>query len=115
MALTDISPYVLTQLFGLKAGLSESTATGDVTVDETYGNLIKIDPGGSARNVTLPAETGRTGVLYWIFNGADAAENLVVKDSGGTTKVTINQNESAIVYCTGSSYTLVAVVAIALS
>jgi hypothetical protein len=59
--------------------------------------------------------------MFWILNAADAAENLVIKDDGGATIATANQNESALVYNAGqsagveSAWVLVAVVAIALA
>ena len=61
-----------------------------------------IDPGGAHRDVTLPAEADSTGYRYFIFNTADNAENLVVKDDGGSTIITIAQNESGIVVCNGT-------------
>ncbi|MBC8460849.1 MAG: hypothetical protein H8D67_22915 [Deltaproteobacteria bacterium] len=61
-----------------------------------------LDPGGASRDVVLPAEADSTGYRYYIFNTADAAENLVVKDDGGNTILTIAQNESGIVVCNGT-------------
>ncbi len=98
----------------IKEVLGVVTASGTVTLTNQYRNILKIDPGGSARDVLLPPE--EDGLFFWLVNGADAAENLVVKDdSGVSTLVTINQNESAVVACQGSTWYLVAVVAIALS
>ena len=85
--------------------------------------ILKMDPGGSARDVTLPAEADVTpsGRMYWIINAADASENLVIKDDSGATIATANQNESALVYNAGksagveSSWVLVAIVDIKLS
>ena len=85
--------------------------------------ILKMDPGGSARDVTLPAEASvaPSGQMFWIVNAADASENLVVKDDGAATIATINQNESAVLYNAGqsggteSSWVLIAVIAIALS
>ena len=99
------------------------TLAGDKTIADADAMILKMDPGGSARDVTLPAEAdvSPAGRLYWIINAADAAENLVIKDDGGSTIATANQNESAVVYNAGksggteSSWVLVAVVAIALS
>lgn len=105
----------LTSLLSLKGGFYSGTLSGALTMDGTYGNIVKLDPGGAHRDVTLPAEEGRSGALFWIVNAADAAENLVVKDDAANTIVTINQNESAVVSCNGTAWSLVAVVAIALS
>ena len=99
------------------------TLAGDKTIADADAMILKMDPGGSARDVNLPAEAevSPAGRMYWIINAADASENLVIKDDGGATIATANQNESAVVYNAGksggteSSWVLVAVVAIALS
>jgi len=93
-----------------------ATLSGDLTVTVKHPMILKLDPGGASRNVTLEAEAGCPGRGRWIVNAADVGgENLVVKDDGGSTVATINQNESAVVYCDGTAWTLIAVVAIALS
>jgi hypothetical protein len=99
------------------------TLSGDKTIADADAMILKMDPGGSDRDVTLPAEAdvSPAGRLYWIINAADAAENLVIKNDAGGTIATANQNESVVVYNAGqsagveSSWVLVAVVAIALS
>jgi len=99
------------------------TLSGDKGIADSDAMVLKMDPAGSARDVTLPAEAevSPSGRMYWIINAADAAENLVIKDDGGATIATANQNESAVVYNAGksagveSSWVLVAVVAIGLA
>lgn len=81
------------------ATLSGAYTIGDVTPSQIY----VLDPGGSARNVTLPSE--EVGAFFLIVNSADAAENLVIKGSDGSTTVcTIGQNEAAVITCDGTSY-----------
>lgn len=92
-----------------------ATLTGNITLDDTYPNVLKLDPGGSARDVTLPAVATSKYRTYDVINAADAAENLVVKNAGGSTIVTINQNERAVVWCDGSAWNLLYVATIALS
>ena len=97
--------------------------TGTKVIADSDAMILKMDPAGSNRDVTLPAEAevGPSGRMYWIINAADAAENLVIKDDGGATIATANQNESALVYNAGksagveSSWVLVAVVGIGLA
>lgn len=91
------------------------TATGNITLDNTYPEILKIDPGGSSRDVTLEAEANSAGLKREFINAADASENLVIKDDGGSTICTINQNEKARVYCDGSAWELLCVETIALS
>jgi len=99
------------------------TLIGTKVIGDADSMMLKMDPGGAHRDVTLPAEADVTpsGRMYWIINAADAAENLVIKNDGGGTIATANQNESALVYNAGksngveSSWVLVAIIGIALS
>lgn len=103
-----VGPVVLKEL------AASITAAGTVTMTNQYRNILKIDPGGAGRTVLLPPE--EDGLCYWIVNAADAAENLTVKeDSNTTTVVTINQNESAVVVCMGSTWILIGVLSTAIS
>ena len=70
----------------------------------TSARFQQLDPGGSHRNVTLPAVTNNAGLDYVIVNKADAAENLVVKNAGGSTIITINQAEVGWVFTDGTSW-----------
>lgn len=106
--LTEVNAlHAITKAIGLKGHYSSETATGAVTLDSTYGTFIKIDPGGAARDVTLPAEAGSEGRTLLICNTADAAEDLTVKDDGASTIGTVSQNECAIFTCDGTSWYLV--------
>lgn len=84
--------------------------------------MIAFDPAsGAHRVVTLP--NPRKGAWFWIFNHADAAENLLLRQADGTTVVgTVNQNESALVFSPAddeddgsTGWSLLAIVAISLS
>ena len=100
------------------AGYYTMTASGAVTLNDTYPNLVGIDAGGAGRNVTLDDEATHKGLLRVIVNRSDAAEDLTVKDSGGDTIGTVSQNELAVFYCDGTAATgwaLVAIIAIALA
>lgn len=106
---------VLRAFFGVKGLMQVETLSGALTLTPAYPSLLKLDPGGASRNVTLEAEADCNGAARFFVNAADAAENLVIKDDGGSTIVTINQNEGAIVYCDGTSWLLFCVLTIALS
>lgn len=106
----------LRAMFGIKGGRHDATLSGALTLDPSYPSLLKLDPGGSARNVTLHTEAESDGAMLWIVNAADAAENLVFKASDGTTTIaTANQNESAVLTCDGTNWSLFAIVPINLS
>lgn len=68
-----------------------------------YG-VIDFDPGGAGRNVDLPAGAAAlAGSQLRIRNSADGAETLTVRlTSGGATVATVDQNESALIYCEGT-------------
>lgn len=102
-------------LYARKGAWYVATLDAALTLDDTYPNGLKLDPGGSARDITLPAVASNEGVEYVIVNAADAAENLVVKNAGGDTIGTINQNESGRFYCNGSAWVLINIQTIALS
>lgn len=101
-------PLKLPELMG------ELTLTGTYVMTNQSRTIQKMDPGGASRTVQLPPE--EDGLVYWFVNGADAAENLVIKDDSGVTTVgTVNQNESGIFFCAGTTWKLMAIIAIALS
>lgn len=96
-------------------GVYLATLTGNIALDATYPRTLKLDPGGSARDVTLDAVASAEGLVRVIVNGADAAENLVCKNVGGSTIGTVNQNELGVFYCDGSTWALLYIQTIALS
>ncbi len=75
---------------------SNETLAGNLTIDKSYGNIIRLDPGGSARDVTLPAEYD--GAIYLVINAADAAETITIKNPAAGTVVTCEQNRSVICF-----------------
>ena len=87
------------------------TLDGAFTVTKAYPSIIKVDPGGAGRDVTLEAEADSKGLVRVIINMADAAESLTVKDDAGSTICVIAQNQLAIVACTGSAWVEVATIA----
>lgn len=95
--------------------IGDITATGDLTLTAQYRRYLRIDPGGAARNVDLPAEATSNGLSFEILNTADAAEALTVRDDAGATVVTIAQNEKATVHCDGTSWYHMGISTIALS
>lgn len=99
----------------IPGGVYIATLTGNIALDATYPRLCKLDPGGSARDITLDPVAKAEGLVRVIVNAADAAENLVLKNVAGSTIATVNQNELAKVYCDGSTWALLYVQTIALS
>lgn len=60
-----------------------------------------LDPGGSSRDVVLPAEAASEGLMFIIVNRADAAEDLTVEDDGESTVIVVPQGGMGIVVCGG--------------
>lgn len=92
-----------------------ATLSGALTLSGRYPQILKLDPGGAHRDVTLDAESAAGGLYRRIINAADAAENLVVKSDAPATIATINQNEQGEFYCDGTDWILLAITTIALS
>lgn len=92
---------------------AEATLTGATTIGKFSAQMLKLDPGGANRNVTLPA--AEDGLMFWIVNAADAAEDLVVKNQAAATIGTINQNEEGVFVCSGTTWKLLRIATIALS
>ena len=80
--------------------------TGNYTVDFSVynGNLLRIDPAGAARDVTLPDPANFAGMELRILNAADAAETITVKNAAGTTLGTVEQNRVAWLVAVGGAW-----------
>lgn len=84
----------------LRYGTISKTLTADLTLDADSPPLITLDPGGATRKVIMPSETveANKGLTFYIRNGADAAEDLTIRNSTDTTTMgTISQNEAGTV------------------
>lgn len=85
---------------------STVTMTGNVTLTaaDIAGNTVfAYDPGGSARDVTLPdAAAANAGTFLVVHNAADASENITVKSSAPATVATLKRQETAILVSTGA-------------
>ena len=103
------------ELNGQIGSFYAATLTGAITLDVTYPNVCKFNPGVDPRNVTLDAAAKANGVTRRIINAAAGAVNLVVLDAAAATIVTINQNEQAEVYSNGTTWVLICITAIALA
>ena len=91
------------------------TLTDGLTLDATYPNVLKLDPGGSARIVVLPDVEAFNGVMFSIINAADADEDLTVNNASASTIGTVGQNKRAEFWSDGTNWNLTAITTIALS
>ena len=80
------------------------TLSDDLTLDGTYPNFLRIDPGGANRVVTLDAETdassvrytSRSGLIRIIANAADADETIDVQNDAAASLVILEQYQAAL-------------------
>lgn len=88
--------------------LSARTMSGHEVWDRSYRQVQRIDPGGSARNVTLPAE--EDGLWFFIVNNSDqsSGEDLTVKIDAGGTLATVANDQACLVMCDGTTWYKVA-------
>jgi hypothetical protein len=108
---TKVLVRIRSQLFGERfrgddyyTSLTQ-TLSGNKTLvcDDAFYQVL--DPGGAGRDVILPKEAASKGLRFVIRNAADAAEILTVKASDGSTVVvTPTQNETALVFCDGTTW-----------
>jgi hypothetical protein len=108
---TKVLVRIKSQLFGERFRGEDYYTTATATLagaktlvcDDAY--LQVLDPGGAGRDVVLPKEAASKGLSFVIRNAADAAEVLTIKASDGSTTIcTPTQDESALVFCDGTTW-----------
>ena len=104
MAYSGSATKRLTAQLRLAGGFQDLTLTGDLSLDNTSANYLRIDPGGSARDVNLPAEESSDGLFFQVYNTADASEGLVFKNDAGSTIETVGQGEMCLLGCDGTNW-----------
>lgn len=88
---------------GLKLQGAAETLGAARTVVNDDPTILEFDAGGSSRNVTLPSRALVNDYTYrLIINHSTVGENLVVKDSDGTTRVTLGVGQVAMALAIGS-------------
>lgn len=80
------------------------TLAANKTLAASDRRIQVLDPGGVGRDVTLPPEAASAGLDFIVHNAADAAETLTIKDGAGSTVSTPAQNETAWVFCDGTTW-----------
>lgn len=89
----------LTARVALRGGWDVAVLTGTQALTKKSGNLQELDPGGAARDVTLPAVTRQDdGYFFFISNTGEGAEDLTVKDAAAATIATVKAGEVGVVF-----------------
>lgn len=80
------------------------TLAANKTLTVESPTLQFLDPGGSARDLTLPAEADSDGLVFIIVNQSDDTEIITIKDDAGGTVCTPTQAEAAVLVCDGTTW-----------
>jgi hypothetical protein len=88
----------------VRLGHNVETLSGAKTLLPQDAQFQLLDPDGSHRDVTLPAEEASQGLFFIIKNTAGGAENLVVENDAAATKETLGQGKWGIFMCDGTSW-----------
>jgi hypothetical protein len=107
------SPFTVRRPVSHVGAFKTVTIAGDTTLTYRSASMLKIDPGGAGRNITLPAP--RPGGYFRITNAADADEGLVVGYGGSTVGPRSDQNERCEFFVESGSWTFDCIETIALS
>ena len=102
-------------LFDVLGGAYSATLSGDLTLTTDYPAVVKLDPGGAGRTITLEAEAGAAGRFRVVVNSADNPEVLTINDDAAAEVSTPTQNQAALLYCDGTSWTEIAVFTVSCS
>lgn len=86
------------------ASLALDAGAGTLTCPSDPPPVLLVDAGGGAANFDMPAEADVADTAFWVVNTADAVETLTVRDDGAGTIIALAQNESALIYCDGTSW-----------
>ena len=90
---------------GLKLDQNVETLAAAKTLVVTDLLIQKLDPNGSDRNVTLPAEASSTDLVFWIYNTANGSgEDLTVRDDSPATIGTLGPGMGMMFSCDGTSW-----------
>lgn len=82
----------------LRLGHIYKTLAADFTLNADSPVALVLDPGGAGRKLIMPLETveENKGLAFFVRNGADAAEDITVRNNGDSATIgTISQNEAA--------------------
>lgn len=89
----------------LKLSINTETLTGNKTLVTTDKAVQWLDPGGTSRNVILPAEASSTDSRRYIYNDSDGAgENLTLKNDAAATIATLGPGMLGILGCNGTDW-----------
>ena len=102
-----------TNLLSFKSEAITMAATHTLLVTGTAGsnqtkitsNFLIVDPTGN-RSLDLPAEASCTGLMLLIMNNATASssETITLRNDAGDTILTIDEGETGLAFCDGTTW-----------
>jgi len=79
------------------------SANKTLTITDTVVQIL--DPNGSDRDVTLPAEALSDNITFYIYNSADGSgEDLTIKNDGGTVISILGPGSGTMYTCDGTDW-----------
>lgn len=109
MSLTGTVPFKLYRplAFGASgSGVAATTLAGNLTLTMADEQHQRLNPGGTSRDVTLPAVVPEAkGCFFTIFNSGTVDATLTIKDVT-TSRTKVGIGGSATLVCDGSSWLL---------
>ena len=88
----------------LRNGVADFTLAEAATLTARTPNFLSVDPGGSTRVVTLPAEADAAGLFFVMSNTGGAGEDLTINNDAAGLIGTINPGEGALMCCDGTTW-----------
>ena len=70
-AFNGANPFKVLRSILLEGGVVTATMDGNATLTRQSAQVMSLDPGGSSRTITLPAEESSKGIMYAVYNAAD--------------------------------------------
>ncbi len=107
-----VNPLVGSSIFDtvfreqIKMASYTAELSAGLTVGLKFPPVLLLDPNGSDRIILLPAEADAKDLVFYVFNTANgAAEILQIKEDGGSnTILALDQNEFGFLYCDGTTW-----------
>ncbi len=89
---------------GMKMSFFSEELSGNKVITADYPPVLILDPNNSTRDVELPAEALSKGLMFFILNGGDGSQILVIKDDASATIITLDFPDNGWVFCDGTTW-----------
>jgi len=104
MAYAGSATKQLTAQLRLKGGCEAQTLAGNLTLDASSANLLALEPGGGARDVTVPTAADATGLFFIIANTGSSGNSLTVKNPAAATIAVVANARTTFIGSDGTNW-----------